>query len=165
MGVCGSECGGTMFIVASFPVTLQVAPDQNHRPNASAVNVNNFSISKKAISIRPNKTAARRNKRVGRRGGREGGRKRGREEREEAAAKRWRSGAGWRGGAAQETERERGREGGSDVVVLKEEKRRSSVSKKEIDGRANVVVCLLFVSLLCSQAGSTLRDTNSPKGL
>lgn len=51
-----------MFIVALFPVTLQVAPDQNRRPNASAVNVNNFSISKRTISIRPNKTAASRNK-------------------------------------------------------------------------------------------------------
>lgn len=59
MGVCGRECGGKMFIVALFPVTLQVAPDQDRRQNASAVNVNNFSISKRAISIRANKTAAK----------------------------------------------------------------------------------------------------------
>lgn len=96
MGVCGPECGGKMFIVALFPVTLQVAPDQNRRPNASAVNVNNFSISKKAISIRPNKTAARRKKGGGRKGGSRS------KELEEATA-------GWgRGAAAQERESETG---------------------------------------------------------
>lgn len=72
-----------MFIVALFPVTLQVAPDQNRRPNASAVNANNFSISKRTISIRPNKTAASRNKGKGGRGGRKG-------VREEATARNWR---------------------------------------------------------------------------
>lgn len=72
-----------MFIVALFPVTLQVAPDQNRRPNASAVNVNNFSISTRTISIRANKMAASRNK--GKRGR---GRRKG--VREEATAKNWR---------------------------------------------------------------------------
>lgn len=57
-----------MFVVALFPVTLQVAPGQNRQPDASAVNVNYFSISKRAISIRPNKSAAGRKQRGGRKG-------------------------------------------------------------------------------------------------
>ncbi len=40
-----------MFTVAMFPVTLQVAPDKTASQNASAVKVNNFSISKRAIPM------------------------------------------------------------------------------------------------------------------
>lgn len=74
--------------------------------------------------------------------------------------------AGWgrRGGSGGD----RWSESRSDVVGLKEEKRRRSVSKQEIDCRANVVcfvVCLFFFLLLCLQPGSTLEGTNSPKRL
>lgn len=62
------SAAGRMFVVALFPVTLQVAPGQNRQPDASAVNVNYFSISKRAISIRPNKSAAGRKQRGGRKG-------------------------------------------------------------------------------------------------
>lgn len=142
-------------VVALFPVTLKAAPDQNHRPNASAVHVNNFSVSKRTISVRPNNTAANRNK-----GKREG----------------WEEGS--EGGShckeLEETMAGQGEEGGSrgarwsesrwDVVGLKEGKRRRAVSKQEIDCRASVVVCFVvswffFCRCACSPAQHWMAQT------
>ncbi len=80
-----------MFTVAMFPATLQVAPNKTASQNASAVKVNNFSISKRAIPIEERRMEQKNEKGkpqkrtkagwAGWKGGGDGGRWKGRRER------------------------------------------------------------------------------------